>query len=174
MNSALFKNIVRFITLVLLQILVLKHVAIGGNFWLSIQVLIYPLFILLLPFRTSPYLVLLLAFLIGLTVDMFYGTPGIHASASVFTAFLRTIVLRFLEPNGGYNLNYSPTKVRMGWGWFFRYSLILFFGHLLWYFSIENFTFFYSFTEIIKDTFSSFLISYGLLIIIQIVFNPLD
>jgi hypothetical protein len=50
---------------------------------------------------------LITAFLLGITVDMFVDTPGVHTSASVFMAFVRPFVLRILAPRDGYETAYG-------------------------------------------------------------------
>lgn len=173
MSSTLITNGFRFVVLLLLQVLILKRISVGWEGYLYINVLLYPLFILLLPFRTPHILVIVLSFLLGLGVDIFYSTPGIHASAAVFTGFIRGIVLNQMEPRGGYNVNYSPTKERMGAGWFFRYAAILMLGHLFFYFSVEVFTYVYI-VDILLKTFYSFLFSMLFIIIVMFIFNPQD
>jgi hypothetical protein len=135
--------------------------------------LIYPIFILLLPLRTPRPLVIFLGFLIGLSVDIFYDSPGVHASASVFTAFLRPLILSIIEPRGGYNTNYSPTKKRMGFTWFLQYSSMLMFVHLFYYFSVEAFTLVYI-VSILGNTFISFFLSMIFVLMYQFIFNPED
>lgn len=173
MSSTIITNGVRFIILLLFQVLILKRISVGWEGYLYVNILLYPLFILLLPFRASSVLVILLAFIMGLGVDIFYGTPGINASASVFTGFLRGIVLNQMEPRGGYNINHSPTKERMGPGWFFRYAAILMLAHLFFYFSVEVFTYVYI-ADILLKTFFSFLFSMLFVIIVMYIFNPQD
>ncbi|MEM0994007.1 MAG: rod shape-determining protein MreD [Bacteroidota bacterium] len=172
-NSIIITNVVRFFALVLIQILILKQVVIAEGFWNSFRFIIYPLFILLLPFNINRLLLIFLGFLIGLTVDIFYDTPGVHASASTLIAFLRGRVLKILEPKGGYNVNFSPTRNRMGNSWFVPYVSILLFIHLLTYFSMEAFTLVY-FVQILQNTFFSFFASFSIIMIFQIIFNPLN
>nr|NJM01541.1 rod shape-determining protein MreD [Desulfobacula sp.] len=166
-------NIVRFVLLVLLQVLVLQYVRIGEGYWRSFHFLIYPLFIFLLPLRTPKGLVILLGFVVGLTVDFFYDSLGIHAAASTFTAFIRASVIRWLSPKGGYNINFSPTRARMGLAWFIRYTSILLFIHLFFYFSVEFFTYAY-WAEILKHSISSFLASGLIILVQQTIFGRLD
>jgi len=138
MNNIVITNIVRFLVLGLVQVFILRNVvATGGVFWENFQIIIYPVFIMLLPFRTPKVAVLALAFVMGFIIDSFYNSFGIHASACVFMAYLRFFALNWLEPKGGYNDDYSPTKQRLGLGWFMGYSAILLFGYLLWYFSVK-------------------------------------
>lgn len=173
MNSVLFSNIFRFVLLLLLQVLVLRQVALEWPQFPYINILVYPLFLFLLPLRTPRYLQFILAFGMGLLVDLFYDSPGVHASAAVFTIYLRYYVLKSMEPRGGYNINYSPTKRRMGLTWWLRYSSILLLAHCFVYFSVEAFTFFYI-LDILLKTGLGFLFSLTLMLIITAVFNPLD
>lgn len=173
MSNAVFSNLLRFIGLVLVQVLVLKSITIGGADFNYISIFVYPLFIILLPLRTPHSVLVLLGFLLGLSVDAFYDSYGVHASASVFTGFIRPYVLGIFEPKGGYNLNHSPTKHRFGINWFAIYAATIMFLHFFFYFSVEVFTFYYI-GEIFLRTVSSFLISMILIIIYQYLFDPIE
>ncbi len=173
MNSLILKNIVRFIGLVAIQVLVLKQIYFQAPVLKHVFVIIYPIFILLLPLRTANVLVIFLGFALGIVIDAFYDSLGIHASACVFTAFLRPYILTFLEPRGGYNINQSPTKYRFGIGWFLRYSSILMLLHLFFYFSVEAFTFVYIGTILLR-TGLSFVFSMFFVLVYQYIFNPKD
>lgn len=173
MNSVIVINALRFIGLVVLQGLVFQNVGAGWENFPYLNIILFPLFILLLPMRTPKASVILLGFLIGIFVDIFYNSMGLHASAAVFTAFARPYVLNILEPRGGYNVNYSPTAYRMGLGWFLRYASILMFSHLFFYFSVEAFTFVY-FVDILIKTIVSFIVSMIFILIYQLILNPVD
>ncbi len=173
MSSVIFTNIFRFVGLVLIQVLFLQRLSLEFPAFPYLNIFVYPLFILLLPFKTPRSAQLLLAFLIGMTIDIFYNSPGVHASASVFSAFCRPFVLYQLEPRGGYNINYSPTRHRLGLTWFIRYSSILLLAHLFFYFSVEAFTFFYI-VNILLKTFLGFIFSMVFILIITFIFNSKD
>ncbi len=85
MNSIVGINTARFILLVLLQVLVLNHI----NFLGYINPYIYILFIILYPVKNNSSLFIFLSFLLGLCVDIFSDSGGVHAAASVTIAFLR-------------------------------------------------------------------------------------
>ncbi len=171
MTSAVFRNIFRFIGLWAIQVLVLRSVVLGEG-WLSYpHVVIYPLFLILLPLRTPHALIVFLGFLMGFGVDLVYGTYGIHASASVFTGFIRPTILSIFTPRGGYNINHSPTAYRFGSGWFLRYAALLMLLHLFFYFSVDAFTFVYI-VEVLLKTFASFLLSMLFIVLYQIIINP--
>ena len=171
MNSTIITNIVRFVSLVLLQGLVFKNIGVGWETFPYLHIIVFPLFILLLPLRTPKTLVIFLAFVIGISVDFLYDTLGVHASAAVFTGFARSLVLRMLEPRGAYNMSYSPTIAKMGLGWFVQYVSILMFVHIFFYFSVEAFTFVYI-VDILIKTFVSFFASMVFIMIFQLLFNP--
>jgi len=170
-NSIIFTNVVRFLLLVFIQVFILRRVVIAEGFWDYFQFFLYPLFIFLLPFSYSRYLVIALSFFIGLTVDMFYDTLGVHAAAGTFTGYMRHRVLKWLEPKGGYNVNFSPTKSRMGNSWFLPYVSILLFCHVLAYFCAEQFSPVYA-LDIVISTLASFVASFSIILVIQVIFNP--
>ena len=173
MNNILITNAVRFVVLVLLQVLVFKGITFGGDWASHINLIVYPIFIILLPLRTPHFLLVILGFLIGITIDMFYDSLGVHASACVFIGFIRPIVLAFLAPQGGYNMSFSPTKARYGNTWFLIYASVMLFLHLFFYFSVEAFTF-YHIGQIFMKTLFTFFISMIFIIVYQFSLNPLD
>lgn len=173
MNNVVRANVFRFLGLVLIQGLVFQYIGVGWERFPYLHIVVFPIFILLLPMRTPQPLILLLGFAVGMAVDIFYNTLGVNASAAVFTAFARPVVLKILEPRGGYNINFSPTAARMGLGWFMRYAAILMFLHLFFYFSVEAFTFVYI-IDILLKTIVSFPFSMAFLIIFQAIFKPVE
>jgi hypothetical protein len=173
MNNVILTNVVRFIGLVLLQVLVLQRINLGGAYSNYFHIIVYPLFIILLPSRIPHALLVLLGFAAGTIVDLFYNSPGIHASAAVFLAFIRPFVLGILSPSSGYNMNFSPTKARYGTAWFLSYAAVMMVSYLFFYFSVEVFTFYYL-GEIMLRTVCSFFISMLFIIVFQFLFDPLD
>lgn len=173
MNNLLVRQFLRFILLLLIQILVFKQLTLLHIGPVFPDIYIYPLFLLLLPIATSRELLLVLGFVLGLTIDWFYDSWGLHASACVFLAFVRPFILRGIEPKGGYSPNHGPTIQRYQIAWFLRYcawSMLLFLG---FYYSMEVFTPVFIF-EILLKTISGFVASMVFLIIVMLIFNPLD
>ena len=91
MNSLLFSNIIRFIALVLLQVLICNQM----NFLGSINPYIYILFILIYPVKNNRLSFLLISFVLGILIDIFIDTGGAHAAASVTIAYMRPVFLKF-------------------------------------------------------------------------------
>ena len=90
MNSVFSIHIIRFVFLVLLQVLICNHI----NFLGYLNPYIYILFIALFPVKTNRAVFILLSFLLGIIIDLFLDTGGIHAGACVFIAYIRPIVLK--------------------------------------------------------------------------------
>jgi rod shape-determining protein MreD len=124
-----------FILLLLLQVLLFNNIQFSGY----INPYVYILFILLLPVETPAWIVLLLSFAAGGIIDFFSGSPGMHASASVLTAFVRPSVLRVISPRDGYEGNPELSMVTYGFRWFFTYTLVIVLIHHTALFYLEVF-----------------------------------
>jgi len=173
MNLALLNNSIRFILLLLVQIIIFSQLHLGPLGPYYIDIIVFPLAYLLLPFRTPREFQFLLAFGSGLFVDLAMQSPGLHAGASVFTMAIRPFVLRILEPRGGYDKLHSPTVQRFKWPWFASYTSLLSLIHILFYFSMEVFTPLFIGVILIKTLLSWFL-SNIFIFLIMIILNPLD
>lgn len=162
MINLLLRNIGRFVLLVLLQIIIFD------NMQLSHYALpyIYILFILLLPFETPGWLVLISGFLLGFSVDLFEHTYGLHTAATVMMAFLRPTVLKIVAPRDGYDPNTYPRISYYGFIWFLQYALLLVFVHHLFLFYFEAFSFRYFFQTLFRVVIST-LFSVSLIILSQ-------
>jgi rod shape-determining protein MreD len=130
-------NILRFVVVVALQVFVLNELRLGGfiNPWL------YLYFILMLPIHIPGWLLLMVAFLTGFTIDVFSNTIGMHTLATVFLAFCRPGVLNFIAPREGYEFGLKPTISHLGIGWFLAYAGSLVFLHHTLLFFVEAFKF---------------------------------
>ncbi|MBD0824701.1 rod shape-determining protein MreD [Aestuariibaculum marinum] len=133
MNNAAYSNIVRFVILVLVQVLICNHI----NFLGYINPYPYILFILLFPVKNNRMLIIFLSFLIGLTVDLFQDSGGIHAAASVFIAYARPLILKF-----SFGMMYEHQTIKFDnveFGSKFTYISILTLVHHFVLFSLEIF-----------------------------------
>lgn len=153
---------IRFIVLVLLQVLILNNVAFNGY----VNPYLYILFVLMLPFETPKWLVLFLGFALGFSVDIFSSTLGMHLGATLFMAYAREYVLRLIAPRGGYDPVHKPSIKDMGIAWFTTYVSILTILHHLFLFTIEVFRFSEFFSTMGRSLLSS-LFTLMLIFIIQ-------
>lgn len=171
MRSSIASYLLTSILAIILQVFVFKQIQFGESFLRYTHILFYPIIIFILPIRVSRNALLFIAFGIGILVDIFYNSLGIHTAALVITAFVRPIILQVLEPRGGYTVNSSPTRYHLGFNWFFQFSAILLFIHCLAYFAIEAFTLVY-WKEILLGTIFSFIFSMIFIQLYQMLFNP--
>ncbi len=137
MGKVFIVNIIRFIVLIATQVFLLKNI---GYYNLSIPYL-YILFILLLPFGIPNFLLFILAFFTGLTIDVFYDTLGLNAAACSVLAFVRIVFINLTVQRDGFDNEPDPSLGLMGFRWFIFYAVILTFFHHLILFSFENFKF---------------------------------
>lgn len=136
MAQVLLQNIFRFIILVLVQVLVLNNIQFMGY----ISPCIYILFLLSLPVRTPRWLELILAFVLGIVIDIFFNTLGLHAFASVLVAFLRVPFLKRITTLEE-NVNIEPSIQTLGAGAYAKYMVVLVLIHHITLFYLEAFTF---------------------------------
>jgi len=168
MIKLVYINIFRFIFLILFQVIVLNYIQLGGN----INPFLYILFIIMLPFETPKWLLLISSFLLGLFVDMFSNTIGVHAAACVFVAYCRPAVLRVVSSKKEYEPGIYPVIRDLGFSWFFSYSLILVSIHHILLFFLEVFSFKEFFSTLFRS-FASIIFSMILIIITQyIIYRP--
>ena len=135
MSNIILKNIIRFVLLILLQVLLFNNI----HFLKFITPNIYILFILLLPFETPKGLLLLLGFFTGLTLDIFDNTLGLHTIACTFSAFIRPWATTIISSKQDYEPGSYPGIKSLGFRWFFNYSFIVVAIHDISIFYLEIF-----------------------------------
>ena len=165
MIQEVIRNSIRFIVLLFLQVLVVKNIPFGSYF----LPMPYVLFILMLPFEIPGVILLLASFSMGLFVDLFYDTQGMHASAASMMAFLRLHYLKIISPREGYDVLLKPTIHHMGFGWFASYSLVLIFMHHFLFFNLEIFSI-SKFFSILFRSIGSALMTFLFCFVIQFLF----
>jgi len=137
MGRIVITNSIRFLLLIATQVFLLKNI---GYYNLSIPYL-YILFILILPFGIPNALLFLLAFITGLTIDVFYDTLGLNAAACTVLAFVRIIFINLTVQRDGFDNEPEPSLGIMGFRWFIFYAFILTFSHHFILFTFESFRF---------------------------------
>lgn len=160
MNSAVLLNIARFILLLAAQVLIFNNI----NFFGYLNPYPYVLFIILYPVNGNKSGLLLASFLLGIIMDMFCNSGGVHSIASITLAYLRPTFFKF---SFGVSYEYQTVKIndkltpeR------FSFILISVLTHHLILFILETFRLNFFFNIVIQTIFSTvFTIVISVLII---------
>lgn len=137
MRGRFFIQILRFALFVAAQVLVFNHINLGGY----VNPYVYIIFVLMLPLDIPGWLALVSSFLMGLSIDMFTHTPGLHASAALLAAFIRPYIIRLIATNKEIEPGLRPTLYDMGRRWYILFSFIMILIHHIYLFFLEAFTF---------------------------------
>jgi len=135
-----------FVLLMLSQVLVFNHVHIAG----FLNAFPYVLFILLLPSDINRALLLLIAFTMGISVDIFSDSGGIHAAACVPIAYMRNVMLGSTTSLESKNDSFEPNLHYFGLRPYLTYAGVLLFVHHSIVFFLEVFEFSHFFTTLFK------------------------
>ncbi len=139
-----------FIFLLLLQVLILNNVLFLGY----INPYLYIVFVFLYPLKTNRFPFLSLAFLLGLCVDAFSNSGGVHAFSILFIAYIRLFFVKTIFKKN--ESDYLLFNLRLQtFGEVFNYTVILTFFHHFLLFSLINFSFYNFSTVLINTLFSS-------------------
>lgn len=133
MNKAGIWQLFSFFIYLALQVMLMKNLVLFHTAFCFI----YIAFILFLPIETNTLLLMALGFILGLLVDTFYDSLGLHTSALVLVGFVRNFWLMRIAPQGGYDAGEGPTLAANGIQWFLVYTFPLLFVHHFSLFFIE-------------------------------------
>jgi hypothetical protein len=157
-SRTVFFNILRFFFLIIFQVLILNHINLGGY----INPYFYIYFILLLPFSTPRWMLLVLSFILGIGIDIFTNTIGLNAAACVFMGFARPFVISAISSGPESLIGDTPSLRNQGMKWFLYYAIILVLVHHVSLFYLEIFRlteFFATFVRILlSSTFTLMLV----------------
>ena len=131
MSNTVFINVLRFVLLVITQVLIFNNL----NFLGFINPMVYVIFFYWYPIKRNRAIFMLTAFLLGLVIDVFSDSLALNALASVTIAYARPAIMRFC-----FGVNYdfqnfsfkNTTKVQR----ITFLALLILFHHLI-FFSFE-------------------------------------
>ncbi len=134
-RNSYFIHLIRFILLILIQVLVFNRL----NFLGFINPMVYILFLFWYPIKENRILFISLGFLLGLLIDIFSDTLALHSAATVTIAYLRPAIMRFV-----FGVNYefqsfrlsNATRVQQ-----ITFLALLVIVHHIVFFSLEIFSF---------------------------------
>ncbi len=165
MNRYNLYKIISFFLYLLAQALIFNNIVLFG----TAHSFIYIGFLLTLPLELAIMPGMIIGLGLGLGIDAFSNTFGLHAAASVLLMYIRPKIISGITPQGGYAVNMIPRPNIIGLAWFSTYALPLIFIHHLVLFFVEfgGFDLFWStLLKVLASTAYSFI----LIVVIQYMF----
>jgi rod shape-determining protein MreD len=104
MNSAVIYNSLRFILLLAAQIAIFNNMNLFG----FVTPFPYLLFILLFPVNGNKYSLLLASFFLGIIMDLFLNSGGVHTASCLILAYFRPLIFKF---SFGLSYEYQTVKI---------------------------------------------------------------
>lgn len=161
----LIKRFFLFFFLILIQFFIVQELNFGTHL---IRPMPYIWAILILPFKTNKYSLLLIAFATGMSLDIFSDTRGMNAASCTLMAFVKYFIdtkileLDVLERDG---FSYLSPHYK-GWPYYFYYIASLVFVHHICFFILN----YYKWSSVISILFSallSTLFTFALMLLIR-------
>ncbi|MEG1585311.1 MAG: rod shape-determining protein MreD [Bacteroidales bacterium] len=147
--------------ILLVQVLILNNIHLGG----FATPFLYIWLILKLPNDLSRPLTITIGFFLGLAVDLFANTPGMHALATSFLAYMKEPLMVLFVPREDVKNGTASIKL-MGMGAYLRYLISAVVLYCMALYLIEAFTFF-NFWILMMKIVSSALFTFLLIIGIE-------
>jgi len=161
----IFSYLLRFIAIILLQILVVNNIELSSY----INPYIYVAFILTLPVTMKPWQIVFLSFILGAAMDAFSSTPGLHIAATNFMGYMRIHYLRATTTKEDIEGRMVPSISQKGIVWFSVYGFVMVFMHHLVLFFLEIYGF-HEFFRTLSRVFVSTLVTLLLIVVGQLLF----
>ncbi|WP_036380171.1 hypothetical protein [Muricauda sp. MAR_2010_75] len=165
MNNTVFLNTIRFMLLVLTQVLIFNNLHFMGY----INPMVYVIFFYWYPIKGNRALFMVISFLLGFCIDVFSDTLALHSMASLTIAYARPVIMRFC-----FGVNYefqnfsfkNTTKVQR-----ITFLGLLIFIHQMVFFSLEILSISH-FLLILKKVFTTGVVTLVLCILFSSLFSP--
>lgn len=164
MNKTVYFTLL-FLILLFLQVFVLNNILFLGY----VNPYLYIAFVFLFPLNKNRFLFLFLAFLLGLSVDMFSDSGGIHAFATLSIAYVRLFFIKLYFRK--YEADYPFFDIHVeSFGKVFNYVVTLTVIHHFILFTFANFSF-QNITYVLLNTLFSSIFTLVLYFIATFIFT---
>lgn len=155
------------LVIILAQVFIFKDLVLFGSAFCFFYVLVF----FLLPIDTNPLVQIFFGFVIGLIIDSFYSTQGVHAAAATFLMFIRPFWINILSPGSGYGAADRISIRTQGIQWFIAFTYPLILIHCILLFFVEAFGFTNFWDTLAKGFYSSLFTLVVVLIIHYLLIN---
>ena len=125
MNKYFIKYLRLLPLYVLLQVVVLNEVLFSAY----INPFLYVILIISLPLKTPKWFLLIYAFLLGFSIDLFSGSLGFHSTATILIAFVKPFISKITIPHNILGDTDEITLKKVGNKAFIIFSLFLILIH---------------------------------------------
>ncbi|MDP4704348.1 MAG: rod shape-determining protein MreD [Polaribacter sp.] len=144
-----FKLFFLFFSLLFLQVFILNNILLFD----AINPYLYIVFVFLYPLKENKIPILFYSFLLGLLVDFFSDTGGIHAFSITIIAHIRLFFVKVYFNKLEIDFPFFSLKTE-SFGKIFNYVVTLTVIHHFIFFSLANFSF-HNFSNVLSNTFFS-------------------
>lgn len=114
----IIESIFLFIATIMLQLFLFNNIQISGY----LNIIIYPLLLILLPIKIRGLWLLLSGLLLGVVADMIEGTEGVFTITFIFLAFLRPTLLKIFLRRDLLDVVIVPISNAIGVAAFLQYT----------------------------------------------------
>jgi len=161
--NKIYKKYIKLVPVyILIQVLILNDVL----FFNYINPYFYLALIISWPIKNEKWILLVYAFFLGFFIDLFNGSLGFHSTATVFTAFVRSSLIKITIPHNILSENDEISQTKIGKKSFITYSfLVILLQHLI-IFLLEHLSFN---LQILFKVIASSLVTLTLILILEIV-----
>ena len=125
MNKYFIKYLGLLPLYVLIQVVVLNEVLFSAY----INPFLYIMLIINLPLKIPKWFLLIYAFLLGLSIDLFSGSLGFHSTATILIAFIKPLISKITIPYNILGETDEITLKKVGNKAFITFSLFLILIH---------------------------------------------
>lgn len=157
-----WKLILNFLLVIFVQVALFNEFLFSGY----ANPYVYVLYLVMLPTTLSRAAILLIAFAMGLGIDLFENSAGVHAAASVLLAYIRPWFLKILSSRME-ETRQDITISELGFFPLSLYALLCIFVHHFALFLIESFSLF-EIGTVLARTFFSTLFTFIFVVLYQL------
>ena len=134
MTRDLIKYIIQIPVYTLIQILILNEIL----FLSYINPYLYIILIIVLPYKIPKWFLIIYAFFLGFSIDIFSGTLGMHSFASVLIAFCKNSIAKITIPHNIVEQGDELIMQKIGVKSFLTYTFLITLIHLSTLFFLEH------------------------------------
>ncbi|MFI3267941.1 MAG: hypothetical protein R3Y51_04395 [Rikenellaceae bacterium] len=158
-----------YILIVFLQMILFDNIQITGY----LNIIIYPLFLILLPFNTNRIILLFLGAVLGLTADIISCSFGVYSIVFIFLGFVRPFLLRLFVKTDLEDSPAMPVSGVMGAASFLQYLFVIMFLTFVSVTFLERLTLDYLWVAMLKILVST-VVSSLIIYFLQLPLNKLN